>query len=314
MNVTFNILWFEDAEEWYEMEKNKLEEFLKEHALKPNIERRDGDDFEISTLQNQNFDLIIMDFQLNDITGDKIASVIRGESIFTDLLFYSSNEDAMYKAVLDCNPPLDGVFYCKRDNELFFDKAKTVIKKIIRRSEDVVNLRGVVLDNTSNFETRIKKIISCCWRNFDDSRKKAMFEKSKKELEQNRNRINKSISKIEDKKITFLDLNDDSYSLHIANRLKILELIIDFLSSDDISLSFSGNEFYEFYVNNITKPRNKLGHVENVDNTIFIDGEKIELDGEFHKNMRKSIQRVDCMLEEIEKYCEEAFNEESVAY
>ena len=60
----------------------------------------------------------------------------------------------------------------KRDYTIFTEKAEKLIGKIVKRSEDVVNLRGFVLDNTSNFELRIKEILNICWQKFSDEHKK----------------------------------------------------------------------------------------------------------------------------------------------
>ena len=74
MNTTFNILWFEDEPTWFNMEKLRVEDILKNHYLIPSIVRKDGDDFDIRELTGNDYDLILMDFKLADgVTGDKIV-------------------------------------------------------------------------------------------------------------------------------------------------------------------------------------------------------------------------------------------------
>lgn len=60
MNTIFKILWFEDEQTWYNMEKLRVEGILKTHYLIPEIVRKSGDDFNIDELIGNDFDLILM--------------------------------------------------------------------------------------------------------------------------------------------------------------------------------------------------------------------------------------------------------------
>lgn len=163
MNTTFKILWFEDEPAWFNMEKLRIEEILRTHYLIPVIERRDGDDFDLEELTGNDYDLIFMDYKLAEgKTGDTIVAAIRNSYILTDILFYSSEEQNMLSAIRKQMPPIDGVYLTKRDYRIFTEKAERIIQKIVKRSEDVVNLRGFVLDNTSAFEVRIREILNIC--------------------------------------------------------------------------------------------------------------------------------------------------------
>lgn len=157
MNTTFKILWFEDEPAWFNMEKLQIEDILKIHCPLPVIERRDGDDFDLEELIGNDYDLIFMDYKLAEGTnGDTIAAAIRNSNILTDILFYSSEEKNMLLTLSKQMPPIDGVYLTKRDYKIFKDKAERLIQKIVKRSEDVVNLRGFVLDNASAFERKLQ--------------------------------------------------------------------------------------------------------------------------------------------------------------
>ena len=82
----------------------------------------------------------------------------------------------MLAAIRTKMPPIDGVYLTKRDYAIFAEKVGKVIEKIVKRSEDIVNLRGFVLDNTSDFELRIKEILNLCWQKFDDAQKSSLTE------------------------------------------------------------------------------------------------------------------------------------------
>ena len=136
MNTIFKILWFEDEQTWYNMEKLRVEGILKTHYLIPEIVRKSGDDFNIDELTGNDFDLILMDFKLADgVTGDTIVAALRESSILTDILFYSSEEDAMLAAIRTKMPPIDGVYLTKRDYTIFTDKIGKIARKISNLSE-----------------------------------------------------------------------------------------------------------------------------------------------------------------------------------
>ena len=106
MNTFFKILWFEDEVTWFNMERLRINSILQEHYLIPEIVRKDGDDFDISELTGNDYDLIIMDYKLAETTGNEIILQIRSSDIFTDILFYSSHYDEMLNSVLNISPHL----------------------------------------------------------------------------------------------------------------------------------------------------------------------------------------------------------------
>ena len=145
MNYIFNVLWFEDNAGWYRLQKPTLESTVSEHCLQCNITPKRSSAFDIEELKATNYDLILMDYDLaSKITGAHVISAIRDANILTDILFYSSQYDAMISAVASISPPLDGIYYSSRKIEEFHQKLSRVISKIVQRSEDLINLRGFV--------------------------------------------------------------------------------------------------------------------------------------------------------------------------
>ena len=220
MNTIFNMLWFEDEPTWYNMEKLRVEGILKTHNLIPSIIRKSGDDFNIDELTGNDYDLILMDFKLADeVTGDTIVAALRESSILTDILFYSSEEEAMLTAIRAKMPPIDGVYLTKRDYTIFTEKVEKIIGKIVKRSEDVVNLRGFVLDNTSDFELRIKEILNICWQKFDDTQKTSLTEILLDLLDKKKARVTSQVEKATSASGVFEYANNDEYLLSISDRL-----------------------------------------------------------------------------------------------
>src|SRR5699024_1213379 len=92
MSMKFNILWFEDNEEWYEITKENIEEYLEEKNFVVEIERYENADKigEVSAIST--YDLILVDLKLEHNTkGTNAIQAIREKDVLSDALFYSSD-------------------------------------------------------------------------------------------------------------------------------------------------------------------------------------------------------------------------------
>lgn len=304
MNTIFKILWFEDEQTWYNMEKLRVEGILNTHYLIPEIVRKSGDDFNIDELTGNDFDLILMDFKLADeVTGDTIVAALRESSILTDILFYSSEEDAMLAAIRTKMPPIDGVYLTKRDYAIFAEKVGIVIKKIVKRSEDIVNLRGFVLDNTSDFELRIKEILNLCWQKFDDAQKSSLTEVLLKLLDSKKAWVTKQVEAAKSKSSIFESANNDEHLLSISDRLDIFQTFLPILSTTyDLPATACPSDFKQYYIDKVNVYRNKLGHITLGEKTICIKGKEIEINQELHRTLRKNIAEVNSKICSIEEH------------
>lgn len=304
MNTTFKILWFEDELLWYNMESLRINQILEKHKLTPELTRRDGSDFDIQELTSNDYDLILMDYKLaEDITGDVIVSAIRQADILTDILFYSSQEQDMLDAIRTNMPPIDGVYLTKRDYQIFTEKVERIINKIVRRSEDVVNLRGFVLDNTSDFEIRIKEILNICWQKFNEEERALLTETLKELLGRKQSRVESQVKKALDAIEPFAFANNDDYLLSISERLDIFQTVFSILiKSHGLPEMECKTDFKKYYVSKISVYRNKLGHVELGEKTIRINGDNIEINQDLHRLLRKNIFDVDSLIKKIEEH------------
>lgn len=304
MNTSFNILWFEDELTWFNMEKMRVENILKSHYLVPCIIRKDGENFDINELVSNDYDMILMDFKLADeITGDIIVSALRENNVLTDILFYSSDEDTMLAAISANMPPIDGVYLTKRDHKIFTEKVERLIGKIVKRSEDVVNLRGFVLDNTSDFELRIKEILNVCWQKFDEVQREILLNATLQLFENKRNRISQQINAAISSDSVFEYANNDKYMLSISDRLDLLQTILPILSTTyNLPNNQCPKNFKEYYNNSITVYRNCLSHVQFGEKTICVRGKDIPIDQNLHRLLRKNIADVNDTINRLEIY------------
>ena len=304
MNMMFKILWFEDEPAWFRMEKLQIEEILKKHCLTSEIERRDGGNLNVSELTSNDYDLILMDYKLaQGTTGDTVVAAIRKNDVLTDILFYSSEEKNMLAALSNGMPLVDGVYLTKRDNVVFTEKAEKLISKIVKRSEDIVNLRGFVLDNASDFEVRIKEILNICWHKFNDEQRKRLLNTTIALLERKKSWITKQVETTKSQENIFTYANNADHLLSIADRLDVMQEILPILCLEyDFTKKKEWDNFKDYYVDRINVYRNRLGHLKLGDEKIQIKGKSIEINQDLHRLLRKNIVEVGKTIDEIEKH------------
>lgn len=308
MNTFFKILWFEDEVTWFNMERLRINSILQEHYLIPEIVRKDGDDFDISELTGNDYDLIIMDYKLAEgMTGDTIVTAIRENNILTDILFYSSEEHNMLTAISKGMPPIDGVYLTKRDYNLFTQKAENLINKIVKRSEDLVNLRGFVMDGSSDFEVRIQEILNIVWNKFTEKEKEILEEDVQRTIKRNEDRDQKTKKKVLEVNPTFPAAVNNIHFFSHSDRLYLLEKAIKILL-DNYSLSEEEefSSFKAYYEKEISNYRNALGHRKSTDNIIEITkGNFVPVDEALHQKMRKNLSRYNLLIEQLELFVTE---------
>lgn len=308
MNTFFKILWFEDEVTWFNMERLRINSILQEHYLIPEIVRKDGDDFDISELTGNDYDLIIMDYKLAEgTTGDTVVTAIRENNILTDILFYSSEEHNMLTAISKGMPPIDGVYLTKRDYNLFTQKAENLINKIVKRSEDIVNLRGFVMDGSSDFEVRIQEILNIVWNKFTEEEKGILEEAVQRTIKRNEDRDQKTKKKVLEVNPTFPAAVNNIHFFSHSDRLYLLEKAIKILL-DNYSLSEEEefSSFKAYYEKEISNYRNALGYRKSTDNIIEITkGNFVPVDEALHKKMRNNLSRYNFLIEQLELFVTE---------
>lgn len=309
MTNTFKILWFEDDSTWFDMESKMICRELKNtYSFQTEIKREYGAEYDSEELKRDNyFDLVLMDYKLAaGNTGEKIVNLIRKNSILTDVVLYSSQYQEMVDTLKEKNPLIDGVFFADRKGELFESKILDVIKKIVRRSEDIVNLRGFFLDNTSEFEIRIKELLKISWDKlpqYHDQLREQMVSVLKNSLKDKQD----TVSAIKDDPNVYNKANNETkkFIISISNRLTILKTIISILIDNHmITVPADSDEITDFkahYMKEINRYRVALSHRKYSETSILVDDQKIDVDGELHQKLRERVNKFDsllCYLEE----------------
>lgn len=305
MNIKFKILWYEDEPDWLAGAREDVENILKKHSLLPELDIRDGQAFDRTAVIGNDYDLILMDYRLEDgVTGDEIISVIRENSNLTDILFYSSDLDGMYNSLKNGIPLLDGIYLAKRKNELFAEKVEQLISKIIKRSEDIVNLRGFVLDNTSDFETRVEKILEMAMMKIDEAKREELQERIKRRLEHDVNDINDKLKEITTAGDSFAAANRDHRIMNMAGRMEVLQALLKILTTDYGMVEVCSRPIAEYYYVKVGAYRNQLGHADATTKSIIVRGEEIEINQDLHRMLRRNIVEMDNILQIIQRFIE----------
>lgn len=160
MDINYKILWFEDTDESYDTLSRRTTRYIESKNLRCQIKRVFGvSDFDISQYDLNSYEVLVVDLQLSQGSkGYEIINAIRASSYVNDVLFYSSaGVSTLEKAMKEYR--LEGVFLSDRDNRAFMEKIKQLIDKSVRRSENIINIRGIVMDETSEFDSQMKDII-----------------------------------------------------------------------------------------------------------------------------------------------------------
>jgi CheY-like chemotaxis protein len=110
MRLNYKVLWFEDEKEWYESIVPFIQDFLTENGFKLSVERyRSGENIN-AILENNDFDLVLVDYLLLGKTGDTLIEDIRAHKVFTEIVFYSQRGEQLVRDIMK-EKGVDGV-YC----------------------------------------------------------------------------------------------------------------------------------------------------------------------------------------------------------
>lgn len=308
MSCKFKILWFDDESDWVDSKRHKIANILENYGLEMEISLFDGSTIWTSDKPwiTNDYDLIFMDYKLTDNkTGLEIIQDIRSSKILTDILFYSSDYVGMIKKIVSVTPPLDGIYYEDRVDEKFMYKLEMLISKIIKRSETVENIRGIVLDSSAEFEKRINDLLL----NIIDKDDPTIFSKIRYSVNE----------KISNKKIDYTNQCDSAcckLDLEICsrdklkkvisnnavfshkNRLLVIDSIIPLISQ---GANTAPVNFYNRYIEEFGEYRNAFGHIKHDTKSIRIRDKDIIIDEKLFSRMRRTINRFDSEIAELEK-------------
>ncbi len=193
MKLDYSVLWIEDQLKGIKNFKTRLRIKFKKSGFNFHVHEMDSiSSDEIKelgqTLSTYNpYDLIFFDFDLGESgSGVDLARELR-RHIFTDMIFYTGNSNDKLREEL-FKQRIDGVFIVNRGD--FVNKSWEIIEDQIKKFCDINSIRGVILDEMSKIDIRMRQIFSNKYNDMDDqdkndhlkSMKRIYSDKSKKQL------------------------------------------------------------------------------------------------------------------------------------
>ncbi len=266
MRINYSILWVEDEKSWYETTKELFTDTLDELGFNLICKRVENlkqvkDEFELNGLKD--YDLLLIDYTLkNAESGDHIIEFIRGikvKPILTDILFYSSAVEKVRESMHKLG--LEGVYTADRKD--IVPKFDLVVNTTIKKVQDLNNIRGLIMAETSDIDKIMFDIIQV----LITSNKFDLKEKLSNEIFLN---IEKKVNgKKEDfekyKRNSNLNrIMNDTVIFDAFEKLNLIQFIFENVN-DEIANKYKNGIFKTSY-SEITKKRNLLGHVSQSDN------------------------------------------------
>lgn len=312
MRLKYEILWFEDNDSWFNTSNDILDEYLEENGFQLIAHRHVNANEGIETiLMERNFDLILMDYNLEGQHGDALIKNIRDLKYYTDIVFYSQN-GAQYIRELIKEKGIDGVFCSGRQMEEFEPKVNNIIKNTIKKVQDVNNMRGLVIAETIDLEYKIANILKDYFKVIEEediSKAKILKGICDKKQEQvlsesaaiqtiHEKQIDElidenilttynlytgiqSILKSKIKKLNIL-LNtkiEEEVKTHLVHEKQFLESIKDKISNFEADIIFTRNTLA--HVKEILDPKTGISYLQSLNksgaNLIFDDNKYIEI-------------------------------------
>jgi len=266
MRYDINMLWVDDTPKWYSETKEIMEMDIEDQNLTADIHYISNCKELLNKIEQEQdgfkvYDMFFIDYSLSDeITGSNVIKMLRNININSDILFYSSEkENIIREEIKEDLSSYEGVYVANREN--FRDQSLKLIKKNAKRLMSLSNIRGVLMDQTSENDYII---LSYILKKFDQlgqeqkgeinnmvltymvSKQPSQVSISQKEIEKVRKSGISNIKK-------FLDL--PSYLVPLDLKYKIFQMIIEF-NNEGVFSDYT----IENYFGDIVKKRNNVAH------------------------------------------------------
>lgn len=164
MKLTYKILWIDDQiEDYIDMGiNNEIETYIESLGFDPKLDYFENGHLAQDALTKENYDLILSDYNIEgtEEKGDLLIQKIRDGGVFTEILFYSAQSD--FESIAK-NLYRDRVsFYSLIGDESFKgfkEKVFTLINLTIHKLQELNNVRGLVMAETSELDSTVEDIL-----------------------------------------------------------------------------------------------------------------------------------------------------------
>lgn len=254
MRIQYEILWVEDDNNWYEETKEIIKDTVDDLGFKMNCTNIQSFDRFKELIENdglQKFDLLLVDFKLGDNKekyGDQVIQLIRNENIYTDIIFYSSQLNAVHQKIFENK--IEGVYSSHRSS--VEHKFPEIFHKTIKKIQEVNTIRGLLMAETSDLDELMTEIIQVALHGDSETKLNNYI------LDEMKNTISSNEQKVNSEEAISTKITDSRIftSFHKAKTInKIYKL----------SPRIEDEKFFQNYENDVLKIRNIFGHVKEKD-------------------------------------------------
>lgn len=267
MSIKYNILFVDDTKDFIDATKPNIENNMAKMSVAVLFDQYSSyNDFlsgYVDVLSNEDFvkyDLVLVDYNLEsgDITGINVINSIRSKDVYADIIFYSSNYNEMknrIKKEFGDGNFLEGIYFCHRRD--LISKVIQLVDKSLRKTSNAENIRGLMMDSTSNFDIVTRDVCKELYDELDDVKKNEVekiidngINNAKRKIKKNFNDINKISDK---KKKLYKVLDSVYYIMDNSDKYSVFKCIINAIYGQQYNFDLKN---YEELISN----RNKLAH------------------------------------------------------
>lgn len=153
MKLKYKILWIDDTPEWVELKIDEVRSYLSEFGFDLEYDIKTS----YKDIDFTQYDILAIDYSLSgDENGVEAMKLVRAEDVYTEILFYSQDGEGALREEMKKNS-IDGVYCAYRQDSI--DRLKKLIDTTIRKTQEINNLRGLVMAEVSEIDKLIKLIL-----------------------------------------------------------------------------------------------------------------------------------------------------------
>lgn len=307
--LKYKILWVDDNIETYIdlAVDEEFEIFLRNYGFAPEIIKFETAENALEYLKGDNkFDLILSDLNLaGGEQGDSLIKKIRDGEIYTEILFYSAQADF---EIVARELYRDRVSFLSlvgdEGNRLFKDRVKHLISLTISKLQELDNMRGLVMAETSGLDVMIEDILIEIMSKDNELTKdlRAYMDEKIKENNDQRQALFEKIGEFTNNQlIKHRTLFDASKKSRMLN---------EYLKKSGLAKAKeSFKDFHQHYEKDVLQTRNDMAHAksEMIDGIEYLvlsrrNGEQpLKIDQKKCTEIRTNLRKYSEILQEIQK-------------
>ncbi len=180
MNLSYKILWIDDELDSIGEDQRSITEFLDDFGIHANIltlsnsDDHSIDDLLSNEIANPNLDILLVDYMMEGLDGAKLVDLIRNtKHVYLPVIFYSSTPiEVLLNAAHEAR--LDGVYIAQKD--FLVQKFESVAKSLLNKEHTIKRIRGLLMEEVSEIDGKLKQIYNKIWSGLPDNHKKILID------------------------------------------------------------------------------------------------------------------------------------------